>query len=94
MARTDDFDRPCFGVACPHRGTCRQYHAVDRARCDVTMQGTCLRNGQYHDYVAVCEVPRRRSMRLHPSAQLIEQCMAWASQDHARGGGQAQHRRA
>lgn len=94
MARTDDFDRPCFGVACPHRGTCRRYHAVDAAGCDATTQGTCLRNGQYHDYMAVRLVPRRRSMRLHPSAELIEQCVAWAGQGHQRGDGNAQHGRA
>jgi hypothetical protein len=91
MAWMNEFERPCFGVACPNRGSCRRYHAVDKVGCDVTTQGTCLRNGEYDDYMPVSEMPRRR-MRLHPSAELIQQCVAWASRGHLRNGATAHGR--
>jgi hypothetical protein len=44
-------ERPCFGVACPYRGTCGRYLAVDTAPADARRQGTCIRSGQFLDYL-------------------------------------------
>jgi hypothetical protein len=92
MHRTEEFGRPCFGVACPHRGTCRRYHLVDDAGSEAVAQGTCLRNGEYSGYAALHAVLVCR--RLRPSAELIAECVAWADQVHAQGSGAMQRARA
>ena len=80
MHPMEELGRPCFGVGCPHRGTCRRYHLVDDASSEAVAQGTCLRHGEYGGYAAL-QVCRR----LRPSAELIAECVAWAGHVHAGG---------
>lgn len=45
--------KPCFGLGCLLRGTCRCYRAVELAPGGSTMRATCVREGKYPEYVTV-----------------------------------------
>jgi hypothetical protein len=57
--------RTCFGLACPARGSCLRYLAVDYAPGGSTTQVTCRLHGIYPDYLYALpsEIPDNRGMQ-------------------------------
>lgn len=49
----EELPAACFGLTCPKRGACWRYLVVDLAPGASTERATCLRNGEYADFLPV-----------------------------------------